>query len=109
MARRSGVDAGKQLGAEFARAPLVCRAARRVQKGDRDRLDALGGEPPARIAHSVLVELRHLVTLVVRPLLDSQAEVARDEGLWGLQPVIVGRLTRPLAERERVAKAVGAD
>ena len=109
VARRRHVRVRHQLAAELERATLVRGAGRRVQERDRDRLDAVGEQAPAGLAHALLVERCDLVALVVGALGDAEAQVARDERLGRLQAVVVRRLARALAQGERVAEALGAE
>ena len=53
------------------------------------------------------LERRELVALVVDPAADGQPQVARHERLGRREPVVVGVLARAVAQRERVAEALG--
>ncbi len=109
IARRRDVGAGHQLGDEVTGAPLVSGLGGRVHERDRDRLHALGGERLHRGAHVGRRERGELVALVVDPPADGQPQVARDERPGRREAVVVGLLARAVAQRERVAEALGRE
>ena len=78
-----------------------------MHERDRDRFHAVGRERLGRSAHVGDVQRRQLVALVVDPAADGQPQIARHERLGRSKPVVVGVLAGAVAQRERVAEALG--
>ncbi len=75
---------------------------------DHQRLDALRAETQDRLAHLIEGQRRDHQALGIDPLVDLEAEIARDEGLErALEPVRGG--PRPPAQLEHVAEAPRGD
>ena len=107
VARQGDRDPGQPVGEDLAGAALMRRIGKAVQKTDRDRLDAGGGEPVGQRGHPRLVERHEHPAARVDALAHRKAQPARhqrrrqvDVDVVLLEPVLVPDL-------DRVAEALG--
>ena len=100
-------DVRQFLGEDVAHAAFVRGIDEGVQEADGDAFDALALQRGHQGAHGGVVERQQHVALVVQPLRDRQAQMARHQRLGQDDVEVVLVVTAFVAHRDDVAKALG--